>query len=626
MIPLTSISSSTSTNSSLLAKTGIGGLVSGMDIDTLVEQMTSTSRTKITKQQQNLQKLEWKQTAYRSVTAKLKEFQSKYLDVLSSTNFRSTSFFNITKATASSDAVTVKTTGSALTGTITINSVTQLATSQTVKSIDPVSKTLTGSIAVSSFVPDLQAGDTFSLNLDGKVKTITFDSAFVDAVKLDPTTFKDKLQGLVDTAFGQTETTRLITVDAGADNLGTLTFGVAAGSKLTINTVGDENTALSRMGFTGNQSNKINTSSEMSNLSLSATFSSSGTFRINDTLFTYTNTDTLASLMDKINSSSTAAVTISYSSVTDKFTLIADNSGAGENAKIEDISGGLMTALGLSGTGADVDPGQNAILSVDGQPITRSSNTFEVDGAIITLNSVPTGPVTISMTKDATSMTDTIKKFVEDYNSMMDYINGLIKEEADSDYQPLTDEQKEKMSETEIAAWEKKAKSGLLRGDSLLRSISSKLQTAVTGLSVNGFSLYSMGITTSGYTENGKLKIDETKLKTALETRGDDIRALFTSGKGLGNALNDIITDATKTSGVKGRRGSLVDLAGVDNTTSSTENSIYDQIKRANKSIKALMIRLEDEETRLWNKFTAMEMAINNLNSQSSILTSFTSQ
>lgn len=622
---MTSINSSTNTTtkSSLLAKTGMGGLVSGMDIDSLVEQMTSTSRSKITKQQQNLQKLEWKQTAYRSVTTKLKEFQSKYLDVLSTTNFRSTSFFNTTKASSSSDAVTVAATGSASAGTITIDSVTQRATSQTVKSIDPVSKALTSSITVSDFVPNLQAGDTFSLNLDGKVKTITFDAAFMSTVTAS--NFKDKLQGLIDTAFGQTADSRLITVDAGTDSLGALTFGAAAGSKLTINTVGDASTTLSRIGFTSGQSNRINTSSAMSALSLSGTFGSSGIFKINDTTFTYKSTDTLASIMEKINSSSTAAVTISYSSVTDRFTLTADNSGAGENAKIEDVSGGLMTTLGLSGAGADVDYGQNAILSVNGQSITRSSNTFELDGAKITLKSVPTGPVTISMSEDATSLADTIKKFVEDYNSMVAYMNGLVAEEADSDYQPLTDEQKADMSETEIAAWEKKAKAGLLRGDGLLRSISSKFQSAVTGLSVNGFSLYSMGISSAGYTENGKLKIDETKLKTALETKGDEIRELFTSEKGLGNALNGIITDATKTSGVKGRRGTLVDLAGVDNTTSSTENSIFEQIKKTNKNIKTLKTRLEDEETRLWKKFTAMETAINNLNSQSSILSNYTS-
>ncbi|MDD4121419.1 MAG: flagellar cap protein FliD N-terminal domain-containing protein [Eubacteriales bacterium] len=120
-------STSASTTSLLTAKTGIGGLVSGMDIDELVESLSSSSRQKILKQQQNVQKLEWKQTAYRSVTTALKEFQGKYLDVLSKTNFRSESFFNTLNAVSSSDKIKVDAASGASAGSITINSVTKLA-------------------------------------------------------------------------------------------------------------------------------------------------------------------------------------------------------------------------------------------------------------------------------------------------------------------------------------------------------------------------------------------------------------------------------------------------------------------------------------------------------------------
>ncbi len=623
---MASVSSSTSSStlSSLTAKTGIGGLVSGMDIDEIVESLTATSRQKITKQQQYLQKLEWKQTAYRSVTTALREFQSKYLDVLSATNFRSASSFNTIKASSSSDAVTVKSSGDSAAGAITIDSITQLATYQTVKATTTASRALTSSNTVTDFITGLEVGESISINLDGRIKTITFDNSFVTAVKSDASTFESNLQSLIDNAFGATgESDRVIKVDVGTDDL--LTFS-AEGSKLTLNSVGTESTTLADMGFTSGQSNRINTNTALSSLPLATALTGSNQlFKINDVTFNISQTDTLASVMEKINSSS-AGVTITYSSVTDKFTMTADDSGSGDNIVISEVSGNLMTALGLTGTTSpEVTQGQNAILSVNGQSITRSSNTFAIDGTQITLNETSDSPITLTMTEDATSLEDTIKQFVEDYNAMVDLMNGLVKEEADSDYPPLTDEQKEDMTETEIAAWESKAKSGILRGDALLRNISSKLQSAVTGLSVNGFSLYSMGISSAGYTENGKLKIDETKLKTALETKGSEIRELFTSEKGLGNSLNDIITSATKTSGVKGSRGTLVEAAGVDNTMSDTENSIYDQMKRTNKNIKTLKARLEDEETRYWNKFTYMESVINSLNSQSSILSSFTS-
>lgn len=620
---MASVNSSTSTTSLLTAKTGIGGLVSGMDIDELVESLSATSRQKILKQQQNVQKLEWKQTTYRSVTSKLKEFQSKYLDVLSPTNFKSTSFFNTVKAASSSNAVSVTATGSASAGSITIDSVTQLATFQTVKSTNAVSKALTGTKTVSEFISGLDAGESISITLDGKVKAITFDSAFVTAVNNDSTTFQANLQALVDDAFGGAANS-LITVDA-ANPSGFISFS-AAGSKITLNSVGEESTTLTDLGFINGQSNKVNTTSQIGDLTFATDLSDQDSyiFKINNVNFIVKSTDTMTTIMDKINSSN-AGVTISYSSISDRFTMTAKNGGSGDNVLVSDTSGNLMTALGLTSATGDVTEGVNAILSVNGQSITRVSNTFEIDGAKVTLLAKPSEPVTITMTEDATSLTDTIKKFVEDYNSMVDFMNGLVKEEIDRDYGPLSDAQKEEMTEAEISAWEKKAKSGILRGDNLLRSLSSKFQSTVTGLSVNGFSLYSMGISSAGYSENGKLKIDETKLKTALETKGNEIRELFTSEKGMGNSLNDIIVSATKTSGVKGSRGTLVDVAGVDNTSSNTENSIFEQIKRTNKSIKTLQIRLEDEESRLWSKFTYMETVINNLNSQSSILSNYIS-
>lgn len=433
---------------------------------------------------------------------------------------------------------------------------------------------------------------------------------------------------MIDNAFGATGASdRVIAVDAaGATNEGVITFS-AVGSKLTLNSVGTDSTTLTDLGFTGGQSNKLTTSTAIKELTFATELDevSNYSFKINDKSFTFKDTDSLATIMEKINSSD-AGVTISYSSITDKFTMVADESGAGDNAVISDIGGNLMTAFGLTGAaGADVDYGVNAILSVNGQPITRSSNTFEVDGIKVTLNNTSASAITLTMTENATSLLDSIKSFVEDYNEMIDFTNGLVKEDIDSDYQPLTDDQKEEMSETEIATWEKKAKSGILRGDSTLKAISAKLHTVMTGLSVGGTSLYSIGITSAGYGENGKLQIDEAKLKTALETKGNEIKELFTSDNGIGDKLNDIITGATKSSGVKGSRGTLVELAGVDSTLSDTENSIYTQMKKINKNIITLQDRLEDEETRLWRKFTAMETAINNLNSQSSVLSQFSS-
>lgn len=628
---------SSSTTSRLTAKTGIGGLVSGMDIDELVENLTARSREKITKQQQLVQKLEWKQTAYRSVTKALNEFQSKYLDMLSATNFRSKSFFNTVKAFSSSDAVTVVGTGSAATaGSITINSIAQLATNQTIESGAAVSRPLTTSNTVDQIITALRAdggGDgeeakAIGLQLDGKFKTITFDAAFWDEVDggtgNQEENFKAALQSRINSAFGSGSGLK---VEIGADQR--LTF-LAPGSKISVVSV-DAGTSREDFGFAIDQSNKINLYSSLLGAGLTTTpeESAEGGYQvtINGEKFEFKQNDSLKSIIDKINASK-AGVTISYSSITDKFTMTSKTSGEGDNIVIQDTGGKLMEALGLSKDKAkEVVTGQNAILSVNGQTITRSSNTFEIDGAKVTLNKevdAVDGPITLTLKEDASGLEDAIRKFVDDYNAMIGLMTGLTKEKVYKDFPPLTDAQKAEMTETQIATWEGKAKSGILRGDSLLGDIATKLQSTIAGLSVDGFSLYSMGISTSSYVTGGKLQINETKFKQALETKGSEIRELFSSEKGLGNTLNTVITDATKTSGTKGNRGTLVEAAGVEDTRSDTENSIYDQIKRANKNITTLQDRLKAEEARYWSKFSYMESMINNLNAQGAMLSSFT--
>ena len=633
---MSSISSSASSLSNLSAKTGIGGLVSGMDIDELVSNLTQTSKNKILKQQQTVQKLEWKQTAYRSVTTGLKSFQSSYLDVLSATNMRSGSFFNTLTASSSSSAVTAASTAFATSGTMVINSVTQLATAQTVQSKDPVSKALSGKmlsaeagVMTESDITDLLSqisGKSISVNLDGKVRAITFDSDFVDSVNSNLTTngLQTAFQSAIDDAFGFTDASdRVINVSVTEDQL-SLT---ASGSRITLNAVGEDTTTLAALGFSNEQSNLLSTSSTLGDLSL-GTELTGGTggykFTINSTTFEFSSTDTFSSVINKINSSD-AGVSISYSSISDKFTMTAKETGSGDNIVISETSGNLLTALGLNGSGATETAGKNAVFSVNGQQIIRSSNEVTIDGVKLGLKETTDTASTITLTTDPKDLVSSIKNFVEDYNKMIDNINSLVKEDYDSRYQPLSDEQKDEMSDSEIEKWEKKAKAGLLRNDSTLRSISSKLQSVMTGVSINGTSLYTMGITSAGYSENGKLKIDEDKLTTALKKHPNEISELFTSEDGIGNQLNDIINGAVKTSGARGSRGTLVELAGVESTTSATENSIFDQIGKANDTIDILQDRLTDEESRLWRKFTAMEQALQQLNSQSSILTQFTS-
>jgi len=631
----TSVNSTSSTKSLLTAKTGIGGLVSGMSTDELVQGLTLGTRTKIGQQGQKVQSLGWKQTAYRTVTKALKEFQTKYLDVLSGSNMRSTAFYNTVKATSPSTKISVTSASSGNEGSITIDAITQLATNQIVKG---TASTLPLSGKIASTTPgtlipaevtallDSIGGKSIKLTLDGKVKTVTFDSDFMTSARADLTSagLENAFQGAVDKAFGVDATNRTINVSVAGD---VLSFA-APGSQLTANALNDDTATLGFLGLTDGESNKLNTNLSLEKLGFArplATGVEPFKLTINSVKFEFSKTDTLSTVMSKINSSD-AGVTMSYSSISDKFTMTAKNSGAGENIVINDDQGNLLVSMGLTlGSGATVTKGENANLTVNGQNISRSSNDIEVDGVKISLLETTPDPITINMKQDASSLLEPIKSFVADYNAMISLVNGLVKENADSAYKPLTDVQKETMSEKQIETWETKAKIGLLSGDPILRGIASTMQSMMYGSAITGgISLYDMGITSAGYNENGKLVVDETKLKAALETKGSAIKDLFSQqDTGLANKLNDILLKATTTTGAQGKRGSLIEAAGYESTISDTENNITKNITAENKTKTTLETRLKAEETRLWAQFTAMETALSRLNSQSAMLTQF---
>ena len=629
-------SSVSSTLSSLSTKTGMSGLVSGMDTEEIIKNMTATARQRILKQQQNVQKLEWKQTGYRSVTSALKSFQSNYLDVLSKTNFRSTSFFNTVQANTSSTAVSVSANATAIAGKMVINKITQLATKQNVQSTVGVTADMKLSGLTGLSTEDAQAkaatlfNQSVSITLDGTVKTITFDEAFTNAIKSgDNAQISQEMQRLLDKAFGTYQDDGVTKSRITVDNNLQLT---ASGSQITVNAVGENGTFVEALGLKQGQSTKLTTFAEIERLNFATPLDDSETFKftINGQAFEFGRGTTISKIISQVNNNTKAGVTLSYSSVSDKFTITSNAEGAGDNIQISQEQGNLLTSMGLldeSGdfyTGGKTD-GVNAILEVNGQQIVRDSNTIEVDGVKITLKETSSSAIDIELKNDASSLKESIQKFVDDYNAMVSLASGLTAEKVYSDYAPLSDEQKAEMTETQIKDWEAKAKSGVLRADRILISLTSKLQSTLLGSNVNGFSLFSMGITTGGYGCDGNLKINETKLDEALANNADQVRDLFTDANGLGNKMNTLIDTYISTSGNKGQRGILIEAAGMESTRSETENSIYDSIKRTNKLIDTLQDRLESQEATLWKRFTAMETALEKLNSQSAILTQFSS-
>ncbi|WP_163970544.1 flagellar hook-associated protein 2 [Oceanobacillus halotolerans] len=286
------------------------------------------------------------------------------------------------------------------------------------------------------------------------------------------------------------------------------------------------------------------------------------------------------------------------------------SSGIDENGDpITDENGDLIGERG----------GENATFYYNGVEMTSKNNSYELNGVNFQFND--TGSANLTVSNDVDAAFDSIMEFVDKYNEVVDTLNGTQQEERFRDYPPLTDEQKEEMSEKEIELWEEKAQSGILRGESaisngLLSLRQSWYETVDTGGEYQ--SLTQIGIsTTSDYLDGGKLEVDEDTLKDALRNNPDDVHRLFSNSddgesRGLVNRLEDAV--GSTISQIENRAGK-----GTDTLEGYT---LGKRLKDINDRIAAFEDRLVQKENRYWNQFTEMETAIQRMNTQSQQLMS----
>ena len=285
----------------------------------------------------------------------------------------------------------------------------------------------------------------------------------------------------------------------------------------------------------------------------------------------------------------------------------------------------VSTASGTIGTA-----GSDATAVINGTTITRSSNSFTVDGVSmeLTKKTAAGSPATISTSRDSDTIVKSVKQFVDDYNTLV----KALRDQTDSDatyrkYAPLTDAQKAEMKDSEITSWEKNAKTGLLRNDDDILSFLNDMRSALYTKPTNSnYAMYDIGIETEEYSSGssslGTLTFDETAFRKALSDDPQSVANLFTDKEsGVASQLSSICDATAKVS--LSSPGSLVQLAGVTTKSWSTKNNdIYNQIKDIDDKITDLKAKYEDERTRYWNKFNSMEAILSNYNSQSSWLTS----
>lgn len=395
----------------------------------------------------------------------------------------------------------------------------------------------------------------------------------------------------------------------------------------------------------------------------------------NDTTITLDNTSgnkTLGDLISAINNQGGGSVRASFSELTGEFKLNSTTTGSTTSLAIKGgTTAGLSSILGNNIIGQTIDSsidtstyttarkGQDANVTItppgvssgSGTTVTKSTNNFTIDGMSYVLSS--TGTTTVSVGADTQKVYDKIKGFIDKYNTIIDEIQTKLTEKKDSNYKPLTDSQKSSMSDSQITAWETKAKVGILRNDDNLQNLLSDLRTAFTtavnntGLTFGSYGSNSFGIDTSkDYTKPGHIDIaDSSKLKAAISNNADQILKIFTNVSSATDGSTSYNSNTTqyKEDGIFTRINTILqNNVGYTNTTLNTailtsyantqydysytggsgKNTLPDQLYAKQLMIKSITDSMNTKQEKYYQQFSQLETAMNQLNAQQAQLSS----
>ena len=334
----------------------------------------------------------------------------------------------------------------------------------------------------------------------------------------------------------------------------------------------------------------------------------------------------------------------SYDSVSDGFSIVnnktgdrnkinlsVDTSGAAgaasktllENLKLGKVENGTIGAplsFTTSGTTSSLEAqGTNAKVKIDGRTYDNlQENKLKVNGVTYTFKKpTPTGTAaTVNVTQDQEKLVENVKKFVEEYNALLDELVKLYGEKRNKDYGVLTKSQEEGMSKEQVEKWNAKAKEGLLHRDDYVRSLISDLRDAVINRVQSAPGRYStmssIGITAKNQT--GHLQLDETKLKNAIAAEPDAVNRLIShddenndyGNSGVASRIYNKLTARLKSleahSGVSANKSDMSELG-----------KLIQNYEKQMSDFKKLMSSFE---SKLYKKYNAMEVAISRLSTQ----------
>ena len=493
------------------------------------------------------------------------------------------------------------------------------------------------------------------------------------------------LQDKLNTAFGKGRVQVIAEKDVDGKYTGELSFKTVRPKETVAGEVkADESSVLSVVGGSGvlgangvfgiqaGTSNRVNMSANLANAGFSENTANEikrheqeeGKYllKINGKeVEGITKDSTIKEIVEKINSTEGIGVSVAYQEMSNRFVIKATENGTSGEIKFDDDEDNIAKYLfgepnAASGSGipkATYTEGKDAVLMVkypgsdEEIEITRGSNTFSLDGLDVTLKGTfgykedgtvdsAAEAVTFNADVDTDKAIEAVKGMIDSYNEILSLVNSHVstkpaRDSSHNKYEPLTDEQKAEMSESQIEMWEEKAKQGILFADSDLRMMANNLRTIIN--SGNSTALSSMGITvSSNYADNGKLVFDEAKFKTALQKDPEAVKQAFTKAVskdengntqqgGLMVTMKGIMDKYGSMTG--STKGILVERAGsIHAPTTITGNSYQKQLDRLDDYISQLQNKLKTETDRYISQFTSLETLISQMNSQSSYLSS----
>ena len=305
--------------------------------------------------------------------------------------------------------------------------------------------------------------------------------------------------------------------------------------------------------------------------------------------------------------------------------------------KVDDAAGRVDNAIKTleadATEGAHRVVGEDAEIYLNGAMFKSDTNSFTINGLNINLTGV-TGDdeITISTTTDTDAIYDKVKDFMSQYSDLVNELQGLYNADAAKDYEPLTEEQKDEMSDTEIEKWETKIKDSLLRRDSTLNGVISTMTMAMSQnysvtmkdgskqtMALTSLGIHTLGIMNAKANEQYAYHIDGDEDDASTSGKQDKLRAMIESDP---DAVADLMSQVAQ-----GLYKALDTKIGAKTTELSSAYTIYNdkqmksQAEQYKKDIKQWEERIADSEDAYYKQFTAMEKALASLNSSQSALT-----